>query len=103
MLLEDILLAVVIGVVLLLVVWPAYRLVKTATPEWRRRDPLAEAKARLKAAQTEAEAARIHREADRIYEKLYDDTLADGEEAGVEDQERAEAVEPPGEKGNRNG
>ncbi len=108
MLLEDILLAVAIGVVLLVVGWPLYRLLKTAAPEWRRRDPLAEAHARLKAAQREAEAARLNREADRIYEKLYDDALTDDGrgprvEERADERNGAEAVDPPGEKGQRNG
>jgi hypothetical protein len=86
MVVEDILLVVVVGVVLLLVGWPLVRLLKTAARG--RRDPLAEARERLKAAQQEAEAARLNREADRIYDRLYSEALDDG------DGRRARVEEP---------
>jgi hypothetical protein len=95
MLLEDILFAIAVGVVLLVVGWPIVRLLQ-AVPSLRRRDPLAEARARLKAAKAEEEAARLNREADRIYGRLYDDALTEGErdrEAAA--QEEAEEIEPP--------
>jgi hypothetical protein len=75
MLLEDIVLAVVVGVVLLLVGIPIARLLKVAS--WRQKDPLAEAHERLRIAQREAEAARVNREAEKIYEQLYDEALAE--------------------------
>jgi hypothetical protein len=77
MLLEDLLLAIAIGIVVLAFGWPLVRFWKAAP--WRRRDPLAEAKERLRIAQLEAEAARVNREAEKIYEKLYEDTLTDDE------------------------
>ena len=98
MLLEDILLAIAIGVVLLVVGLPIVRLLR-AIPSLRPRDPLAEARARLKAAKAEEEAAKLNREADRIYERLYDDALTGGErDLGTAAQEEAEEVDPPREK-----
>jgi hypothetical protein len=75
MLLEDIVLAVLVGVVLLLVGIPIVRLLRVAS--FRQKDPLAEAQERLRIAQREAEAARVNREAEKIYEHLYDEALAE--------------------------
>ena len=73
------LLAVAIGVIGLLVGWPIVRLYKSSP--WRKRDPVAEAQERLRVAKVDAEAARLNREADSIYEKLYDESLAEEEAA----------------------
>jgi hypothetical protein len=105
MLLEDILLAVVVGVVLVMVSVPIIRFLKVAP--WRRRDPLAEAHERLRIAQLEAEVARVNREAEKIYEHLYAETLAE-ERAGTgarvaTDQEAVQAADDPTEKGKRHG
>ncbi|MCL2451239.1 MAG: hypothetical protein FWD17_20020 [Polyangiaceae bacterium] len=78
MLLEDLLLAGVVGVIALFAFGPIARLAKTAP--WRRRDPVAEAKERLRVAKLEAEAARLNREADRIYEDMYRHAVDDGRE-----------------------
>lgn len=75
MLLEDLLLAAAIGVVGLFVALPIVRLFKNAP--WRKRDPLAEAHERLRVAKIDAEVARVNREADRIYEELYEESLAE--------------------------
>jgi hypothetical protein len=105
MLLEDILLAVVVGVVLVMVSLPIVRFLKVAP--WRRRDPLAEAHERLRVAKLEAEAARVNREAEQIYEHLYAETLTDdkgGTGARVAtDKEAVEVVDEPTEKGKRHG
>jgi uncharacterized membrane protein len=103
MLLEDILLALAVGAVLVFVGLPIVRLLRSI-PSLRRRDPLAEARARLDAAKNEEEAAKLHREADRIYERLYDDTLAEDAAAqGSAGREEAEEIEPPMEKDKRHG
>jgi hypothetical protein len=80
MVLEDILLAIAVGVVLLFVSLPIYQFLKGAP--WRRKDPLAEAQERLRIAKLEAEVARVNREAEKIYEHLYEETLDDGRGAG---------------------
>jgi hypothetical protein len=79
MLLEDLLLLAAIAVVGLVVGLPIVRLYKSAP--WRKRDPLAEAKERLRVAKIDAEAARVNREADSIYEKMYEESLAEEEVA----------------------
>jgi len=105
MLLEDILLAVAVGVVLLMVGLPIVRFAKGAP--WRRRDPLAEAHERLRIAKLEAEAARVNREAERVYEHLYEEALADDRSRGgarvVTDEEAVHNLDEPVEKGKRHG
>jgi hypothetical protein len=105
MLLEDILLAIAVGVALLVVSVPIVRFMKVAP--WRRRDPLAEAQERLRIAKLEAEAARVNREAEKIYENLYEETL--GRDRGgtgariAQDKEPVQALDEPPEKGKRHG
>jgi hypothetical protein len=105
MLLEDILLAVAVGVVVLTVGLPIYRFLKI-TP-WRRKDPLAEAHERLRIAKLDAEVARVNREAERVYEHLYEEALADhrnGEGAQVvTDEEAVQALDEKTDKGKRHG
>jgi heme exporter protein D len=103
MLLEDLLLAVAIGVVGLVVILPVVRLVRGAL--WRRKDPLAEAHERLRQAKLEAEAARVNREAERIYEQMYEESLSDDRAARPRiETEKEELVgeegrTPPSKKG----
>jgi hypothetical protein len=104
MLLEDILLAGAVGVVLLMVGLPIYRFLKVAP--WRRRDPLAEAHERLRIAKLEAEAARVNREAEKVYEHLYEETLTDdrgGGGARVVTGEADQALDEQMKKGKRHG
>jgi hypothetical protein len=100
MLLEDILLAAAVGAVILVFGVPIVRYLKVMP--WRRRDPLAEAKERLRIAKLEAEAARLNREAEKIYENLYEETLAkdhSGTGARVgSDKDAAEVVDQRTEK-----
>jgi len=105
MLLEDILLAIAVAVVLVIVGRPIVRFLKFAPR--RAKDPLAEAHERLRIAKLEAEAARVNREAEKIYEHLYAETLSDDRSgAGVRivaDKEGVGALEEPTEKGKRHG
>ena len=106
MLLEDILLAVVVGVVLVMVSLPIIRFLKVAP--WRRRDPLAEAHERLRIAKLEAEVARVNREAEKIYEHLYSETLGEDRVSTgarvVTDKEGVQVLlDEPTEKGKRHG
>jgi len=94
MLIEDFLLAGAIGLVALLVGWPLAQLLKTAP--WRRRDPLAEAKERLRVAKLEAEVARLHREADGIYEDIYRDALAGEGSVPARDEARSSELDDEG-------
>lgn len=107
MLLEDILLAVAVGVVLLMVAVPIVRFLKVAP--WRKRDPLAEAQERLRIAKLEAEAARVNREAEKIYEQMYEETVrvgADDRGKGVRvapDDEAVPALDEATGKGKKHG
>jgi|SRR5580700_10132055 hypothetical protein len=105
MLLEDILLAIAVGVVVLVVGLSIYRFLKVAP--WRRRDPLAEAHERLRIAKLEAEAAKVNREAEKVYEHLYEETLGDDRARGgarvVTDEESLLPVDKLGDKGKRHG
>jgi hypothetical protein len=77
MVLEDLLLVVAIGVVLGFVGWPLYLFAHRLSR--RKGDPLAEAQARLRIAQAEAETARVNRETERIYDEMYKETLEPSE------------------------
>jgi hypothetical protein len=74
---------------------------------WRRKDPLAEAHDRLRRARIEAEVARVNREAEKIYEGLYEETLAEDRSAAgpraAPDQEGVQAPEESTEKGKKHG
>jgi hypothetical protein len=105
MLLEDILLVVAVGVVLLMFGLPIARFLKGAP--WRRKDALAQAHERLRIAKLEAEAARVNREAEKIYERLYEETLAEDHGGTgariVADEEAVQARDEPAAKGKRHG
>ncbi len=75
MLPEDIWLVLAVGVVLGVIGWPIYRF--AVQRPGRKSDPLAEAHERLRVAKMEAEAARVNREAERVYDDLYKDALGE--------------------------
>ncbi len=71
--LEDILLLILDGSAVFFIGIPFFQLVNKLVP--RKRNTLAEAKARLEQARLDAEAARLNKEAERIYNELYEDVL----------------------------
>lgn len=75
MLPEDVLLVAALGVVLGVVGWPIYSFLSRRSA--RKRDPLEEAQERLRVAKRDAEAARLNREAEQVYERMYDDAIGD--------------------------
>ncbi len=75
---EDLMLLALIATSVLLIGIPIYKFVKIAVPS--KRNTLAEAKERLEQARLEAEAARLNKEAEKIYEEIYQETLQDEEE-----------------------
>jgi len=77
MLLEDLLILLGATGSVFLIGIPLYRLVNAIVP--RKRDPLAEAKERLEQARLEAEAARINKETERLYEHMYDEVATPDE------------------------
>ena len=56
---------------------PFYKFIRAAIPQ--KRDPVKEAKERLEIAKADAEAARLNKEAEKVYEELYQDALEDDE------------------------
>lgn len=103
MLLEDILMAVAIGAVLIICGFPIVRMLKTAP--WRRQDPLAAAQERLRIAKLEAEIAKVNREAEEIYDKLYAETITADRGGGRVDasEESVSAGDQGTGKGRRSG
>ena len=75
MLFESILVFLAIGMGTLFVGIPGYKIVKNLLPH--KTDPLAEAKERLEIAKKELEAARLNKEAEKLYGKMYEEVLAD--------------------------
>ena len=56
---------------------PVYKFLKQVTP--KKRNALAEAKERLEQARLDAEAAHLNKEAEKIYEEMYEDSLQEEE------------------------
>lgn len=56
---------------------PIIRLIKLLIPI--KRDPLKDARVRLEVAKTEAEAAKLNKEAEKVYSQLYAEALDDDE------------------------
>ena len=83
MLFEDLLFLIAIGATIFLIGIPLFKLVKTMIPN--RRDPVVEARKRLEIAQKETEAARLNKEAEQLYQKMYQEALEDS--SAIEDEE----------------
>lgn len=58
---------------------PAWKMVRVLFP--KKSDSLEEAKVRLEVAKKEAQAARLNKEAEKVYSEIYEDILED-EESG---------------------
>jgi len=63
------------GMTFFFVVRPVYRFIRAVVPQ--RRDSLEEAKERLEIARKEAAAAKLNKQAEELYEKMYKETLED--------------------------
>jgi hypothetical protein len=83
---EMLLIAFAIGIGVFLIGIPFYKLVKAMIPP--KRNPLAEAKERLEQARLEAEAARLNKETEQVYSRLYTETLEEPEESEEEKTHR---------------
>lgn len=79
---EDIVLFIFGGGALFYLGTIAYQLMRRIVPS--KRDTLAEAKQRLEQAHLDEETARLNKEAEKIYDHLYEDTLQ--EDVVVEDE-----------------
>jgi len=76
MLIEDILLILFgSGISFLFVVRPIYKFIVAVIP--REKDSLKEAKERLEIARKEIEAAKLNKQTEELYEKMYKETLED--------------------------
>ena len=73
MLLEDLLILLIIGSGIFLIGIPFYKFIRAIVPQ--KRDPVAEAKIRLELAKADAEAAKLNKETERLYDSLYQETL----------------------------
>lgn len=74
MLLEQLLLLIAMFVAIYMIGIPLFKLVKSLVPA-SKKDPLVEAKIRLEIAQKEVEAAKLNKEADRLYQEIYPESL----------------------------
>lgn len=78
MLFEVILMWIAIFSATFLIGIPLFQLIRAVLPK-REKNPLVEAKARLNRAILEAEAAKINKQTDELYDGLYKETLAENE------------------------
>lgn len=76
---EDLMLLALLASGVFFIGIPIFKFVKAVTPR-KRVDPLVEAKARLEQARLEAEAAHLNKEAEKIYDHLYEETLQEDDE-----------------------
>lgn len=78
MLIENILFLILGGSALFFLGIPVVQLYNRLVP--KKRNTLAEAKERLEQARLDAEAARLNKETDKIYNDLYEDVLREDDE-----------------------
>lgn len=86
MLFEDIMLLILLSSGVFLIGIPFYKFVKAIVPH--KRDPLADAKERFEQAKLEVEAARLDKEREKLYNKMYEEALQDEELKQDEQQEK---------------
>jgi hypothetical protein len=82
MLFESILTILALGIGVFFVGIPGYKIVKSLLPH--KADPLADAQERLEIARKEVEAARLNKEAEKLYGKMYEEVLADDDDTSNE-------------------
>lgn len=81
---EDLMLLVLLWTGVFLIGVPVYKFVKAVVP--KKRNSLVEAKERLEQARIDAEAARLNKEAEKLYEEMYEETLQDDEQKQQENR-----------------
>lgn len=87
MLFEAILMWLTLGSAVFLIGIPFFKLVKAVLPK-KETNPVAEAKERLQHARLEVEAAKLNKEAEKLYDDIYKDVLAEDEAIEDEQQHR---------------
>jgi hypothetical protein len=75
MLFEDLIMLLALSSGIFFIGIPIWKLFRAVVPQ--KRDPVAEAKIRLEVAKADAEAARLNKEAEKVYEELYGEALQD--------------------------
>lgn len=78
MLFEQMLVAALVLAAFFMIILPLYKFFQPYIFK-AKKDPIKEAKIRLEVAKSEFEAAKINKEAEEYYEKLYNEALADSE------------------------
>jgi hypothetical protein len=86
MLFEDMLLLLTLVSSVFFIGIPVWKLIRAVVP--KKRDPVAEAKVRLATAKADAEAARLNKETEKVYEEIYQDVLEDDETNNEETNRR---------------
>lgn len=77
--LQDLLLLLLLASSVFLIGIPTAKLIKAVVPR-SRPDPLVEAKKRLEQAKLEAEAARLNKETEKLYNKMIEDVIQDDDD-----------------------
>lgn len=86
MLFEDLLWLAALASGVFFIGIPVYQFLRMSLPQ--RKNPVAEAKLRLAAAKAEAEAARLNKETEKLYEDIYHDLLEDDTTNNENDRRR---------------
>lgn len=76
---QDLLLLLLLASSVFLIGIPAAKLIKAVLPK-SRPDPLIEAKKRLEQAKLEAEAARVNKETEKLYNKMIEEVIQDDDD-----------------------
>lgn len=82
---EQLLLLALLASSVFLIGIPLYKLVRAMIP--KKRNPLAEAKDRLEQTRLEVEAARLEKEREKLYNKMYEEALQE-DETEIQQQEK---------------
>jgi hypothetical protein len=88
MLFEDLIMLLALGSGVFLIGIPFYKLLRAVVPQ--KRDPVAEAKIRLEAAKADAEAAKLNKQTEKLYDDLYKDVIEDDEIKQPENRRRVD-------------
>jgi len=82
---EQLLLIALLASSVFLIGIPLYKLVRAMVP--KKRNPLAEAQDRLEQTRLEVEAARLEKEREKLYSKMYEEALQE-DETEIQQQEK---------------
>jgi len=77
MLFEDAMIFIGVGIIVFLIAIPMWKLFQLLNS--KHRDPVKEAKIRLEVAKADAEAAKLNKEAEKVYDDIYHDIMIDEE------------------------